>query len=353
MNLKELAVALGLEHSGPGDYPLKGVRDAGALSPGEDLQENFVYFIESPAVLKRHPRACAHGAVLTTPELAGRFPRALIAAPGKARLAFIALLKHFDKAPKFPAGISPHARVDARARIAPSASVLEGAVVMSDAVIGERCLLYPGVVIEPFAEVGDDTVLFPGVVVGHHCLIGKRNIIHGATVIGADGFGFHDEPGLRHKIPQIGIVSIADHVEIGAGCTIDRATIETTSVGEHTKIDDQVHIGHNCRIGRFVYIAGNTGLAGSVIIEDGAMLSGMVAVKDHVTIARGTIVMGKSGVAQDTVAKTAYFGTPARPARQMHKMNAALERLPELLGKVRDLEEKITRLEAAALLVAA
>lgn len=348
MNLRELATTLGLEIKGSPDYEIKGVRDIEALSEGQDLEENYVYFIESQAVLKRHPKAVERGAILTTSALADRFRCALIAPEGGARLAFIALLKQFDRTPSFPAGISPEARVHPSARVAPNAAVLPGAVVMSAAVIGERCIVYPGVVIEPNAQIGADTVLYPAVVVGHHCVIGKNCIVHGGTVIGADGFGFYDEPGGRHKIPQIGNVVIADHVEIGASCTVDRATIESTTIGEHTKLDDQVHVGHNCRIGRYIYIVGNTAIGGSVVIEDGAMLSGMVVVKDHVRIAKGSIIMGLSGVAQDTEPKTAYFGTPARPARQMHKMNAALERLPELLVKVRELEDKISRSEPAS-----
>jgi len=202
------------------------------------------------------------------------------------------------------------------------------------------------VVIEPHAEIGDDTVLFPGVVIGHHCRIGRKCLIHASTVIGADGFGFYDDASGRHKIPQIGNVVVGDEVEIGAGCTVDRATIESTTIGTQTKLDDQVHIGHNCRLGRYIYVVGNTAVGGSVVIEDGAMLSGMVIVKDHVKIAQGSIVMGLSGVAKDTEPKTAYFGSPARPARQMHRMHAALEKLPELLLKVRALEAEVEKLRS-------
>lgn len=350
MNLKQIATLLNVEAKGPADYTIKGVRDIEALSPDQGLEENYLYFIESPAVLKRHPKAVERGAILTTPALAERFRCALISPERGVRLTFIALLKQFDKTPAFAAGISPEARIHASAAVAASAAVLPGAVVMEGAVIGQRCTLYPGVVVEPFAEVGEGTVLYPCAVVGHHCVIGKGCIIHGGTVIGADGFGFYDEPGRRHKIPQIGDVVIGDHVEIGAGCTIDRATIESTMIGEHTKLDDQVHVGHNCRIGRFIYIAGNSALGGSVVIEDGAMVSGMVIIKDHLRIAQGSIIMGMSGVAQDTEPRVAYFGIPARPARQMHKMNAALERLPELLVKVRELDDKISRIESASAL---
>jgi UDP-3-O-[3-hydroxymyristoyl] glucosamine N-acyltransferase len=341
MNLSTLAGLLKAEFRGPEDYEIGGLRDIERLAPEDALQDHRVYFIESPAVLKRHPKAAEKGAVLTTSALAHHFPRALVVAEGQARLALIALLKHFDRAPVFAAGVSPEARIHPKAAVDASATILPGAVVMEGAVIGARCVVHPGAVVEPFAEIGADTVLRATVVIGHHCVIGRSCLIHSGTVIGADGFGFYDQPGTRHKIPHIGNVVIADHVEIGASSTVDRATIESTRIGEHTKLDDQVHIGHNCQIGRFIYIVGNTAVGGSVVMGDGAMISGMVIIKDHLNIAPGTIVMGLSGVAQDTEPKTAYFGTPARPARQMHKMNAALERLPELIAKVRELEEKL------------
>ena len=337
MTLSELGRLLGGVVKGEPDYEVRGVRDIERLSPEQALEEHFVYFVESKAVLKRHPRAADSGAVLTTAAMSEGFQRA-VAVPGDARLAFIRLLAHFDQAPKFPAGVSSQAVVDPSARIGSGACVMAGVTVMAGAVVGERCTLYPGVVLEPHAEIGEGTVIYPNTVIGHHCVVGKRGILHGCTVIGADGFGFYDEKGGRHKVPQIGNVAIGDDVEIGASCTIDRATIETTSIGDFTKIDDQVHIGHNCRLGRFMYIAGNTGLAGSVTAEDGVMISGMVSVKDHLHLAKGSIVMGMSGLAQDTEPGQAYFGTPARPARESHKMNSALAKLPGLLAKLRHLD---------------
>jgi UDP-3-O-[3-hydroxymyristoyl] glucosamine N-acyltransferase len=339
MNLQTAAELLQIEARGQADYPIKGVRDIERLSHDQALEENYIYFIESPAVFKRHPRAVEGGAVLTIPALADKFRHALVAPEHDIRLAFIKLLKHFDKTPVFEPGISPHALVHPSAKIAESAVILPGAIVMEGATIGAKCTLYPGVVIEPFAEIGEGCILYPCVVIGHHCMIGKNGILHGGTVIGADGFGFYDQPGQRYKIPQIGNVIIDHDVEIGAGCTVDRATIESTRIGAHTKLDDQVHIGHNSQLGRFIYIVGNSAIGGSVTIGDGAMISGMVIIKDHLKIASGSIIMGMSGVAQDTEPKTAYFGIPARPAKQMHRMNAALEKLPEFLAKVREREE--------------
>ncbi|OGR86828.1 MAG: hypothetical protein A3J74_06845 [Elusimicrobia bacterium RIFCSPHIGHO2_02_FULL_57_9] len=348
MTLEEIGHALNIQVKG-GEYPIQGMRDIERLAPEQPLEENYLYFIETKNILKRHPLAPEHGAVLTTALLQDQFKRALVAPEGEARLAFIKLLERFDQTPVFRPGLSPAAQIDPSAKISDTATVLPGAVVMEGAVIGEYCTIYPGAVLEPYAEIGEGSVLYPCVVIGHHCRIGKRCILHGGTVVGADGFGFYDQPGQRHKIPQIGNVAIADDVEIGASCTVDRATIESTTIGAHTKIDDQVHIGHNTQVGRYVYIVGNTAIGGSVVIEDGAMISGMVIIKDHLKIAKGSIVMGMSGVAQDTEPKQAYFGTPARPAREMHKMHAALERLPDLLVKVRQLEKRLANLPAPLL----
>lgn len=325
---------------GDAGLEIRGLRDIERLSPEQPLEDGGLYFIESKSVLKRHPLAPKNGAVLTTAELAPEFPRALIAS-GDARLAFIKLLAHFDRRPVFAPGVSKVPLVHPGAVIDASATVLPGAVVMEGAEIGARAVIWPGAVIEPRAKIGEDTVIGSNVVVGYDCVIGRRCIVHGGTVIGADGFGFYDRPGERHKIPHIGNVVIDDDVELGASNTVDRATIESTTIGRFTKTDDQVHIGHNCRVGRWIYIVGNTAVGGSVVLEDGVMLSGNVIVKDHLRLAAGTIVMGASAVAQDTEPKTAYFGTPARPAKEMHRINTALGKLPELLTRVRELEAKI------------
>ena len=300
ITIAELGRLVGGEIKGEPGSKIKGLRDIEKLTSAQDSEDGCLYFVESKAVLKRHPLAADKGVVLTTPELADQFPRAIVVS-GDARLAFFKVLSHFDGAPKFASGVGPKALVDPAAKVDPTASVLDGAVVMARAVVGPACVIYPGAVIEPGAVIGEGTVIRSNVVIGHACVIGKRCIIHSATVIGADGFGFYDRPGERHKIPHIGNVVIADDVELGASCTVDRATIESTTIGRFTKLDDQVHIGHNCTVGRFIYIVGNTAVGGSVVLEDGVMLSGNVIVKDHLRLAAGTIVMGASAVDRKSV----------------------------------------------------
>src|ERR1035441_3887288 len=205
LNLQKTAELLNIEARGQADYPVKGVRDIERLSDDKGLEENYIYFIESLAVFKRHPKAVEGGAVLTIPALAGKFRHALVAPEHDIRLAFIKLLKHFDKTPVFEPGISPQAHVHPSAKIDESAAILAGGIVMERAKIGARGILFPCVVVEPFAEIGEGSTLYPCVVIGHHCVIGKNAIIHGGTVIGADGFGFYDQPGQRYNsVPQPG-----------------------------------------------------------------------------------------------------------------------------------------------------
>ncbi|UPT72802.1 MAG: UDP-3-O-(3-hydroxymyristoyl)glucosamine N-acyltransferase [Elusimicrobiota bacterium] len=348
ITLKDLAATLGLPFTGDPALPISGPADAEALAEGDAPDKGRIYFVETPAFLKRRPRLVEGAPVLTIASLAPKFANAIVAPDAAARPALIALLKRFDTAPRPAPGVSPAAFVHPTAKVAASASILPGAVILEGAVIGERAVVHAGAVVEQFAVLGEGSALGPNSVLGHRCVIGRECVIHGCTVIGADGFGFYDGPTGRHKVPQIGNVVIGDHVEIGASCTVDRATIESTTIGDHTKFDDQVHVGHNCRIGRYIYIVGNSALGGSVTAEDGVMISGMCIIKPQTLLKAGTVVMGFSAIAQDTEAKTAYFGSPARPAREMHKMNASLAKLPELLVKFRELEAEVARLKTPA-----
>lgn len=126
--------------------------------------------------------------------------------------------------------ISDKAIYNTRAKIGKNVTLMPNCLIMEGCEIGDDCVVYPGVVIEKNVKIGVGQILKSGVFVGYNCNIGKNNLIHSNTVIGADGFGFFDQNGERYKIPQIGNVIIGDNVELGAMCTIDRATIESTLV---------------------------------------------------------------------------------------------------------------------------
>ncbi len=283
---------------------------------------------------------------------AAKNPAALIVAKGlysggipfievdDPKLAFIILLGVFNPSADKP-GIDAEARIDKEARLGENVAVMAGAVVMKGAVIGAGCVIYPNCVIEKDAVIGDRTVLYSGAVIRERCIVGSDCIIHSGAVIGSDGFGFYQKSGNTIKIPQTGIVEIGNSVEIGANCTIDRATVFKTQIGDHTKLDNLVHIAHNVKLGKKCFIAAQAGISGSVVIGDRVMILGQAGIADHISIPDDTIIMPQSGIPNDIKKPGAFFGTPARPVKEHHRINAALKYLPELLKRVKRLEGKI------------
>ncbi len=342
MLLKEIAQVTGTTLKGNGTIEIQAPGDIeihSHLNPENPVKPATIYFVETARILRDRPELKKADAVLTTQELASEFDNAILAPEKEIRLAFIALLDAF--APKLQrSNLRSAAWIAEDAYVAEDAVIMPGAVVLSGARIGSGTILYPNVTIEENAVVGSKCILYSNSVVGHHCIVGDGCILHSGSVIGSDGFGFRDIDGVRYKIPQIGNVILEEDVELGAGTTIDRATIDSTRIGAHTKIDDQVHIGHNCQIGRNVYIAGNAGIAGSVVVEDGAVIAGQAGIADHVTIGKGTVVLGMTGVPESLDPGKVYFGIPARPVREMHKINASLSELPELIKRVKKIEHE-------------
>jgi UDP-3-O-[3-hydroxymyristoyl] glucosamine N-acyltransferase LpxD len=122
--------------------------------------------------------------------------------------------------------------------IDPSARVAKGVSIAASVVIGPNATLPKGVCIHPNARfmktvtIGKDSVIHSGVAVRERTVIGQRVIIHNNAVIGCDGFGYaKDEKKHWLKIPQAGRVVLEDDVEVGAGTTIDRASVGGSRIG--------------------------------------------------------------------------------------------------------------------------
>ena len=341
--LEDISKQLSLSYQGDSEKKVHYIKDISRVKQHKDVDENAIYFIENLRTYKIHPYIGNKAAFLTIDSLKDKFENALLAPVEKIRLSFIQLLKLFDSHPAFKAGFSREACIDPSAKIDSSACIMPGVVIMENAVVGKNSIIYPNTTLEPNVKIGWNTTIYPNVVIGYDCIVKNNCIIYGGTVIGADGFGYCDYENRRHKIPQISYVEIEDFVEIGSNCSIDRGTVEPTSIGEHTKIDNQVQIGHNCRIGKYVYIAGNAGISGSVNVGDYAVIAGKAGIADHVNIGEGSVIMALTGVATDTDPKTAYFGIPARPIKESHRINGALPLLPDLIKRVKDLEDKKNR----------
>ena len=231
--------------------------------------------------------------------------------------------------------VHPMAHVDDSARLADSVGVGAGAVVREDASIGPRSTLYANVYLGQRSTIGSDCVVHPNVVIMEDVHIGDRVVIHGGTVIGADGYGYLQSEGKHVKVPQVGEILIGDDVEIGALTTIDRATVDRTTIGRGTKIGDMCHVAHNCEVGEDVLLLPTSQMGGSVTVGDGAVFAGRAACIDNLEIGAGA-TLGATAVAFKDVAPGAVvWGSPARDKNQEMRTQVALGRLPEMQKQLR------------------
>lgn len=258
-----------------------------------------------------------------------------------ARVGFAKVLNLFLPPPTFSPGVHGAAVISSSAQIHPTAHVGPFCVVGDRTRIGARCTLQSGNHVEADSVLGEDVHLFPNVTVYANSQIGNRVRIHAGAVIGSDGFGYVFDKGAHLKVPQIGNVVIQDDVEIGANVTIDRAALGSTVIGKGTKIDNLVQIAHNVVTGEHCIIVSQVGIAGSTKLGKYVTLAGQVGLAGHLKIGDQVTIAAQSGVMHDIPNGDKWFGTPAQPDRQMKRVFIALQRLPELLKRVSELEKKL------------
>jgi len=239
-----------------------------------------------------------------------------------------------------PVGLHPTAFVDERAEVDPTASIGPLAVIEAGARIGRGSRIEAQVFIGRGAVIGEDTYIHARTVVRDGCRVGDRCILNSGAVIGSDGFGFTPTAAGHLKVPQVGNVVIGHDVEIGANVTIDRATMEATVIGDGTKIDNLVHIAHNCVIGKHCLIVAQVGLSGSTILEDGVVLAGQVGTAGHCRVGKGATIAARGVVTADVEPKAVMSGFPLKPHLEEKRIMASLTKLPDLLRRVRDLEQR-------------
>ncbi|GAB4274064.1 MAG: UDP-3-O-(3-hydroxymyristoyl)glucosamine N-acyltransferase [Candidatus Rifleibacteriota bacterium] len=241
--------------------------------------------------------------------------------------------------------IHPSAFVSENAELGSDVVIGPNAVVESGAVIGNGSWIEAQAYIGRNVRIGNGVRIFPGVRILESCVVGDRSVIHSNTVIGSDGFGFTQYQGKQLKIPQVGNVVIESDVEIGSCVTVDRATMESTVIGEGTKIDNLVHIAHNVIIGKNCTIVAQVGISGSTILEDQVTLAGQVGTVGHVTVGKGTTVAARGVVTTDVEPGSFVSGFPIKPHQEERRILASMRKLPELVKKVRELEKKIEEKE--------
>ncbi|HEX8493580.1 MAG TPA: UDP-3-O-(3-hydroxymyristoyl)glucosamine N-acyltransferase [Pyrinomonadaceae bacterium] len=261
-------------------------------------------------------------------------------------LAYTRALRLFHPEQKFQPFVHPSAVIDESAHVAEGVWIGACVVIGHEVNIAQNVRLYPNVTIYDGAQIGADSVIHSGVAIREGTIIGERVIVHNNAVIGSDGFGYaKDEERRWLKIPQTGRVVVEDDVEIGAGTTIDCASVGETRIRRGAKIDNLVQIGHSCTVGEDALVCAQVGLAGSSHIGRRVILAGQAGVAGHLTIGDDVVLTAKSATSHNIEPGKIISGIPAFDNRDWLRATAAFRRLGEMQRTLKTLEAKIAALE--------
>jgi len=345
MTLVQLAQKLGGQIDGNGEKTVEGIA---SLQSAQNHQLSFL----ANSRYEKHMLDTRAGAVIVEIDYSGphREDTALIRCKD-AYFAFRQAMVEFHgfRQPDFEG-------VDARAAVDPSATLGEDVAIGPFVTIAARCeigsgtVIYPGAYVGANCRIGQGCTVYPNVTLYEGTILHDRVTIHAGTSIGHDGFGYATHKGddgiVRHeKIPQAGWVELADDVEIGACCTIDRASIGQTVIGAGTKFSNLIAIGHGTRMGKHCLMVAQAGIAGSVVVGDYCVFAGQCGVVGHISIGDGVRVGAKAGVINDIPPGQEVLGSPAVPRTDAKRALVGTSQIPKLRAAVRKLTQELRALK--------
>lgn len=301
--LKQIAEIINSKYIGTDDFPVQGMNEIHVVEPGD------IVFVDHP---KYYDKALQSAAtiVLINKEVDCPEGKALLISDDPFR-DFNILTKHFR-----PFQFS-------NVSISESAKIGEGTIIQPNCFVGNN------------VQIGKNCLIHSNVSIYDNTVIGDNVIIHAGTILGADAFYYKKRPDGFDQLISGGRVVIENNVGIGALCTIDKGVTGDTTIGEGTKIDNQVHVGHDTVIGKKCLIASQTGIAGCVVIEDEVTLWGQVGTTSGITIGSKAVIMGQTGVTKSVEGGKSYFGTPIEESREKLKQLANIKRIPEIIEKLK------------------
>jgi len=303
-SLKEIATIIGTEFIGDENFPIKGMNEIHVVESGD------IVFVDHP---KYYDKALQSAATIILINKKVDCPE------GKALLISDDPFRDFNTLTKY---FKPF-----------QVATLSLA---SNAIIGENTTIQPNCFIGNNVTIGKNCIIHSNVSIYDNTIIGNNVIIHAGSIIGADAFYYKKRPEGFDQLLSGGRVVIKDNVGIGALCTIDKGVTGDTTIGQGTKIDNQVHVGHDTVIGEKCLIAAQTGIAGCVIIENEVTLWGQVGTTSGITIGERAIVLGQTGITKSIEGNKTYFGTPIEESREKLKQLAYIKQIPEILKKLQN-----------------
>ena len=281
--LKGIAELLNVAFVGNPDFPVLGMNEIHVVEKGD------IVFVDHPKYYEKALQSKAT-TVLINKEVECPAGKSLLISDDPFR-DFNTLTKHFNPF------------------IAATASI------STSALIGENTIIQPNVFIGNNVKIGKNCVIHSNVSIYDNCIIGDNVTIHANSVLGSDGFYYKNRPEGFDKLISGGSVVLEDYVDLGASCTIDKGVTGNTTIGEGSKLDNQVHVGHDTLIGKKCLIAAQTGIAGCTVIEDEVTIWGQVGIISGLHIEKGTVIMAQTGVTK-SLKKGIYYGTPVKEYRQ-------------------------------------
>ena len=325
IKLGEIASVIEGQVVGDADHPINGV------SQIQDANSGTITFLSNPAYRKYLDITDADAIIVEEKSLLKEKMGIVVK---NSQFAMAKTLRLFNPVKKEKPFIDPNASISKYASIGKNVSISSGACIKKGARIGDGCKIGSNAFIGKDTSLGNNCELYPNVSIYNNVSIGSRVIIHSGTTIGSDGFGYVTINNIHEKIPQTGDLVIKDDVEIGSNCSIDRATIGSTIVGEMTKIDNLVHIAHNVKIGKGCLITAGFAVAGSTEIGDFCTFAGQVGVAPHLKIGNNSIVASKSGVTRSLKGQNTYAGFPARDIKEHNRRQALINEIGRLREKL-------------------
>lgn len=311
----------------------------------EDAEPGDITFLANPKYTRLLETTRATAVIVSPSDAIERNGLTLIRTndPYAAITRVVVELHGYRKHPAWGGG--ERATIHPTAKLGGGANIAAGVTICEFVEIGARVTIYPGCFIAPRCRLGDDVVLYPNVVLYDDTVLGHRVAIHAGSVIGEDGLGYAPVNGKWVKIPQVGQVVVADDVEIGANCTIDRATLGRTTVGRGTKFSNLIAVGHGTKIGEDCMLVAQVGLAGSVVVGNHVTMAGQAGVVGHIKVGDNVTVGAKAGVTNDVEPGVTVLGQPAVPIADCRRQIAAMHRLPELRQQVRETQNELKAMQ--------
>jgi len=304
--LAEIAEILQCRYIGSAEHIITGINEIHVVEPGD------IVFVDHP---KYYDKALESAATTILINKEVEVPK------GKGLLISDDPFRDFNKLTQ---AFNPFAA--AASAIAPTAKIGEGTVIQPNTFIGNN------------VEIGKNCLIHSNVSIYDNTIIGNNVTIHANVVLGADAFYYKKRPEGYDKLVSGGNVVIENNVDIGAGTTIDRGVSGSTTIGEGSKLDNNVQIGHDTKIGKHCLFASQVGIAGCVVIKDWVTLWGQVGVTSGITIGENVAVFAQSGISKSLEANKTYFGSPAAEARKKYREMASIRILPEVIEKLNFIE---------------